>query len=73
MTEHERLAAVVALRVFQTMRLCDLTQRQLAARAELDERTIRRILDGKGTTITTLEKIALALETEVTALLKIAA
>jgi transcriptional regulator with XRE-family HTH domain len=71
--DHASLNALLARRVSQCMRQLGLTQRQLAARAEVDERTVRNLLDGKGVKVSTLEKIADALHVEAATLIAKAA
>ena len=73
MTDEQRLADLLADRVWALMGELRLTQRGLARRAGVDERSIRRVLDGHGCTIAMLEKIALALHTEAAKILRPAA
>lgn len=64
---------ILAVRVRDYMWAGGLTQRQLADMAVLDERTVRRIVAGKGATVATLEKIATALHVQAFQLLQKAA
>ena len=70
MTEQQRLALIVAERIGDVMYACRMTKRGLAIRAGVDERTIRKLLNGDDVKLSTLEKVATALHTEVAALLQ---
>lgn len=70
MTDQQRLRDLAAHRIGHAMRMLGMSRRGLAIRAEVDERTIRKLLNGEDVKLSTLEKVAAALHTEVAALLQ---
>jgi lambda repressor-like predicted transcriptional regulator len=65
---HSDRARVIAQRVAEELRVRQITVYRLSKWAEVDERTIRNVLDGKDANLHTLECIAHALGLELTEL-----
>lgn len=60
---------LVAVRLNEALRRRRMTNRHLALRTGLDERTVRNVLNGQDAKLTTIERIASVLELDLASLI----